>query len=81
MSTLPLNETAAGQRVRVSQICAGQRVTARLCALGLTPGTPVDVVSVGGGPMILQVLGSRLVLGRGMANKVLVRVVGKASKT
>ena len=75
---IPLNEVDAGQRVRISQIQAGRDLTARLCAMGLTPGTPVDVVATGGGPMILDVLGSRLMLGRGMAAKVLVRVVGQA---
>ena len=76
---IPLNEVDAGQRVRVSQIEGGRDLTARLCAMGLTPGVSVDVVATGGGPMILDVLGSRLMLGRGMATKVLVRVTGKAS--
>ena len=79
-TSTPLNETLAGQRVRITGIDAGQKLTARLCAMGLTPGTPVDVVSVGGGPMILQVLGSRLVLGRGMAKKVRARVIGETPK-
>jgi ferrous iron transport protein A len=74
---IPLSQTTAGQRVRVSQIDAGQSLTARLSAMGLTPGVPVDVITVSGGPIVLQVLGSRLALGRGMAKKVLVRVTGK----
>jgi Fe2+ transport system protein FeoA len=44
-----------------------------LTALGLVPGTPVEVVSANGGPLLLSVLGSRLMLGRGTAAKVLVR--------
>ena len=76
-TTIPLSDVGPGQRVRVSQIDAGQRLTARLSAMGLTPGVPVDVVTAGGGPIVLQVLGSRLALGRGMAKKVLVRVPGK----
>ena len=76
-TTIPLSQTSAGQRVRVSQIDAGQSLTARLSAMGLTPGAPVDVITVSGGPIVLQVLGSRLALGRGMAKKVLVRVTGK----
>lgn len=77
-TTTPLDDVDAGQRVRISQIHGGRDLTARLYAMGLTPGASVDVIATGGGPMILDVLGSRLMLGRGMAAKVLVRVVGKA---
>ena len=77
---IPLSKAGAGDRVRVSQIEGGQGLSARLSAMGLTPGTPVDVITVSGGPIVLQVLGSRLALGRGMAQKVLVRVTGKTPK-
>jgi len=72
---VPLSSAQAGQRVRVVEMDAGHKLTARLCAMGLTPGTPVTVVATGGGPLILDVLGTRVVLGRGMAGKVLVRVI------
>jgi len=54
------------------RIEAGRGLVGRLTALGLVPGTPVEVVSANGGPLLLSVLGSRLILGRGMAAKVLV---------
>ncbi len=69
----PLTELEPGMYVRVSEVNGGNKLRARLCALGLTPGTPVEIVSVGSGPVIVKVLDSRLMIGRGMAEKVLVR--------
>ena len=69
----PLTDVQPGTYVRVSEIDGGQELRARLCALGLTPGTPVEVVCVGSGPVIVKVMDSRLMIGRGMAEKVLVR--------
>jgi len=45
----------------------------RLVSMGLLEGTPIEVVkNRRHGPVIVSVKGSRLVLGRGMANKILV---------
>jgi Fe2+ transport system protein FeoA len=48
----------------------------RLEDMGITPGTKVRVVKSAPfrGPIELQVRGSRLAIGRGMARKILVRV-------
>ncbi|MCK4933800.1 ferrous iron transport protein A [Candidatus Bathyarchaeota archaeon] len=48
----------------------------RLEDMGLTPGTRIKVVKSApfNGPLELQVRGSRLALGRGMAERILVRV-------
>ena len=71
----PLTAAQAGRRVRVLKVDGGRGLRARLCALGLTPGTPVEVVCRNAGPVILNVLGGRLMIGRGMAANVLVREV------
>jgi Fe2+ transport system protein FeoA len=39
----------------------------------VTPGTRVTVKCNAGGPMIIEVRGSRLSLGQGMARKILVK--------
>lgn len=70
---IPLTTTHPGQRIRISAIEAGHGLRTRLCAMGLTPGLPAEVVAVGAGPVILSIMGSRLVLGHGMAAKVLVK--------
>ena len=53
-----------------------ERCARRLCDLGLTPGTKVTVVKSApfNGPLEVTVRGSRLAIGRGMANRILVDV-------
>jgi DtxR family Mn-dependent transcriptional regulator len=55
----------------------GQGYMKRLMDMGLTPGTKVKVVNSAplGGPVELQVRGSRLALGRGIAQKILVEMI------
>jgi Fe2+ transport system protein FeoA len=52
------------------------RFSKRLNDLGLTPGTKVTVVKSApfNGPLEVSVRGSRLAIGRGMANRILVDV-------
>jgi ferrous iron transport protein A len=72
---VPLTSVPVGQSVCVSRVDGGHGLRSRLCAMGLTPGTPVEVVADGGGPMVLSVLGSRVMIGRGMAARIMVRAV------
>ncbi len=69
----PLSDFPSGSRVRIERFCdcAGGNCRCRLCALGLTPGTLVTVDSAGPGGCRLKVRGADLVIGRGMAEKVL----------
>jgi len=68
-----LTAVRPGQPVRVSQVNGAQRFGARLCAMGLTPGAPVEVACFSGGPVIANVMGGQLMLGRGITAKVLVQ--------
>ena len=70
---MPLTAVQAGQQVRVRLVDAGNSLKARLSAMGLTQGMTAEVLSSNGGPIILSVMGSRLVLGRGMAAHILVK--------
>ena len=53
-----------------------ERCARRLCDLGLTPGTKVTVVKSApfNGPLEVSVRGSRLAIGRRMADRILVDV-------
>ena len=63
----------AGQTAVVSGIQGGWGIVRRLAALGILPGTPVTVVSNSPfGPMIVEVRGSRLALGRREAKRIIV---------
>jgi Fe2+ transport system protein FeoA len=69
---IPLTYAGMGQRVRVSRVDGGQGLRSRLCAMGLMPGVPVEVIANGGGPVLLKVLGARMMIGRGMAAQIMV---------
>ena len=70
---MPLATVKAGQKVRFVNVRAGQALKARLAAMGLVPGSELEVVTNSlHGPFIVSVKGSRLVLGRGMAQKIMV---------
>ncbi len=71
----PLSSSRRQAIVEVVRIQAGRRLNRRLTELGLTPGVPVRVLYVNGGPMLIAVRGTRLAIGRGMADKILVRDV------
>ncbi len=68
--TQTLSATRRGETVRLVQIEAGRRLTHRLAELGLTPGVTLHVVHKNGGPMLVAVRGTRLALGRGVAEKI-----------
>ena len=67
---MPLTMAQAGTQVRLIAVEAGRGLQARLAAMGLVPGTEIEVISNGlRGPFIIGVKGSRIVLGRGMAQQ------------
>jgi len=70
-SPVSLAEIGPGRRVKLVAVQAGNRLQARLAALGLLPGSVVEMVRNGGhGPCIVAVGNSRVVLGRGMASQI-----------
>ena len=71
---IPLTELKPKQRAIVSHIVAGRRATHRLSGLGITIGTPIKLVSQAPfhGPVQIEIRETRLAIGRGLAQKVLV---------
>jgi ferrous iron transport protein A len=73
-----LARVAAGELVTVVAVRAGWGMQRRLADLGLTPGTEIKIINRGRpGPVVLEVRGSRLALGQGVAAKIIVRSAGK----
>jgi Fur family ferric uptake transcriptional regulator len=62
----------AGETVEIVEIVGGHGITHRLMALGLVRGTEVQVLS-NEGTVVLDVRGSRIAIGHGQAQKVVVR--------
>jgi Fe2+ transport system protein FeoA len=71
---MSLNEVTDGKRVVVTGIDGGRNARKKLMDLGIIPGVQVTITRrAGRNPMLLSVMGRQVVLGRGMAEKVLVR--------
>lgn len=57
---------------RIKEISAGCKARKRLCELGLHKGANVRMVKNDFGPIILNLSGHKLALGRGIANNVII---------
>jgi len=70
---MPLAIVEAGRRVRLVAIKAGRGLQGRLASMGLVPGVEIEVLQNSlNGPCIVSLKGSRIILGRGMAYKIVV---------
>jgi len=70
---MPLSMVSSGEEVRVVAVRAGWGLQRRLADMGLTPGVQVRVInSQRPGPVVLDIRGSRLALGYGVAHKIMV---------
>ena len=63
-----------GEIGTIIQILAGRGLTLRLIEMGITIGSQVMILHNNSGPIIIQIRNSRLILGRGVAMKILVEV-------
>jgi ferrous iron transport protein A len=75
---LTLEKVKKDIRVEVIEIQGGWGVRQRLNQMGIHPGDQLFVKRSGimGGPMLLQVHGMDVAVGKGMAQKVLVKEIG-----
>lgn len=72
---MPLSMTQAGQELSLKEIISGYKLRKRLEDMGMTPGLKFSVITNNiNGPLILDVRGARIAIGRGMAHKILVEV-------
>lgn len=60
----------------IDSISGGKNLVKRLADLGISKGTRITVIrrTLFSGPVQVEVCGSRLVLGRGMAMKIMVEI-------
>ncbi len=73
-NVIPLAFMTAGERGEIVEIRGGQRMAKRLYGMGLTPNSLVEViVSNPAGPILVNIRGSRVAIGKGMAMKIFVR--------
>ena len=71
---MPLAMAGTGKRLEVTGINAGHGLQRRLADMGLTPGVCVMVVNgYHPGPLLIDIRGTRLGLGFGIAQKIMVK--------
>ena len=73
--TCPLSRLRAGQAATVRSLAGGYEFQHRLACMGLHVGCTVKVLRPGalfGGPVLVALGQTRLAIGRGMAEKILV---------
>ena len=71
---MPLTIGKQGERLIIEDFTGGTASRMRLLTMGLRVGDEIEVVTnIGKGQMVVAVRGSRYVLGRGLAQKVMVR--------
>ncbi len=69
----PLSKVHAGETVQLVSIEAGRGLKSRLTAMGLVPNVEITVVNNSyPGPFVISVKDSKVILGRGMAHKIMV---------
>jgi Fur family ferric uptake transcriptional regulator len=72
---LPLSDAPKGERLVIARLDGGPMARARLMAMGLRTGDEVEVITNSGqGQLVVGVDYKRIVLGRGMARKLMVQV-------
>jgi len=79
-TAVPLSKLRSGDAATVVGISGGRTFRARALSLGCTPGTEVKVVrNPGSGPLVVELRGTRVGLGRGEAEKIRVRRIESSS--
>jgi len=72
---MPLDKSKQGERLIIKEILGGASVRMRLLTMGLRQEDEIDVVTnIRRGQLVIEAGGNRYVLGRGLAQKILVQV-------
>ena len=70
---VPLAEIHADEKVRIVRLGGGHYLQSRLIGMGLVPGVEASITSNAfSGPVVLRLNASRVVLGRGVLDRIFV---------
>ena len=73
MTVKQLSDVSEGKEVKVVGCRAGRMLKVRLEGLGIVPGRSLKVLqNRGKGPLLLEVMGRKIGIGRGQAEKIIV---------
>jgi len=74
VQSMSLIAVEPNRSVIITDVSGGHGLKSRLAAMGLVKGQQVEVLRNNrGGPVVISVMGSRLMMGRGMAHKIIVQ--------
>lgn len=68
----PVSTCKRGDRLKVDRLCGGGEFRRSMAERGVVPGVRLEVLQNGGGPLLVKVGETRLVLGCGMGRMILV---------
>ena len=69
----PLSAVTGGETVKLAKVEAGRGLNNRLASMGLLPNVEITVIkNAHRGPFVISVKDSKMMLGRGMAHKIVV---------
>jgi ferrous iron transport protein A len=69
-----LANVSAGQEAMIESLHGGRGLVNRLAVLGFIPGQKINMIqNFGSGPLIVNVRGTRVALGRGEASGIVVK--------
>lgn len=74
MQNIPLTFAGAGENVTIVNISGGEGMCKKLKEMGFVNGSQIRVMKNDAGPLIVKMGDGRIVLGRGMATKIMVSV-------
>ena len=78
---MPLSMAKSGERVVIKSIAGGMVAKDRLASMGLRPGDSIEIINNNGqGRLILGHDCTRLAVGRGIANKIMVTLDDEEAK-
>ena len=79
---MPLSYADTGKMLMITGVAGGWGLQRRLTEMGLTPGAQVMVMSgCHPGPLLVDIRGSRLGLGFGVAQKIMVKEIENEQET
>jgi ferrous iron transport protein A len=70
--SMPLNFIGIGKSAEINSVQGGESLTKKIMEMGMNTGAIIKIIKNDSGPLIIKVGETRLVLGRGMAQKVMV---------
>ncbi|MCY6484477.1 FeoA family protein [Clostridium aestuarii] len=73
MSVIPLAFINRGEKAKIQEINGGDTFSKKMIEMGFNKGTEIEIVNNDRGPLIVAVGESRIALGRGMAQRIMVQ--------